>query len=296
MGLDQNLKAECELLLPVLDLIITEKRIEYRDKINVTINFDQTNESYGLFCSINPTEIKRILSNIINNAVEALINQKGSIEIRLFQCNNSKIHIEIIDNGKGIPQEYINQLGIRGNSFGKVTGSGLGLAHAKETLEILGGTLEIRSKIDQGTVITLILPKADAPDWFVPKLILKPTSTVIVFDDDQSIHQIWEGRLEPFLQDHSKNIKILHYSNPLELKKYYGQNFADLENAIFLMDYEILNHFESGLNLIEELGIQQQAILVTSRYEETDIRSRCKQLNVRLIPKSMSGFVPIEMQ
>jgi hypothetical protein len=39
-----------------------------------------------------------------------------------------------------------------------------------------------------------------------------------------------------------------------------------------------------------------QAILVTSRYEETRIRERCEKLGVRLIPKPMAGFVPIEIQ
>ena len=65
--------------------------------------------------------------------------------------------------------------------------------------------------------------------------------------------------------------------------------------ALFLMDYEISGSTESGLDLIETLGIQKQSILVTSRYEEKNIRERCESLGVRLIPKSMSGFVPIEI-
>jgi hypothetical protein len=78
-----------------------------------------------------------------------------------------------------------------------------------------------------------------------------------------------------------------------DLKAFYRKNFADLDEALFLMDYEIKNDSETGLDLIEQLGIAQQAILVTSRYEEKAIRQRCNRLQLKLIPKTMCGFVPI---
>ena len=61
------------------------------------------------------------------------------------------------------------------------------------------------------------------------------------------------------------------------------------------MDYEIIGSPITGLDLIEELGIQNQSILVTSRYEDFLIQERCEILNVKLIPKSMSPFIPIEI-
>jgi hypothetical protein len=61
------------------------------------------------------------------------------------------------------------------------------------------------------------------------------------------------------------------------------------------VDYELLNQNATGLDVIEDLGIGTQAILVTSRYEEDKIRERCDRLGVRLIPKAMAGFVPIEI-
>jgi len=44
---------------------------------------------------------------------------------------------------------------------------------------------------------------------------------------------------------------------------------------------------------IEDARIQSQSILVTSRYEEINLRARCEQLGVQLIPKDMAAFVPI---
>jgi hypothetical protein len=126
------------------------------------------------------------------------------------------------------------------------------------------------------------LPREMPPPWFVSNLILQHDSKVIIFDDDQSVHQIWKEQM-------------IHITTPMELRKLYGKNFSELDNAIFLMDYEILNSQVTGLELIEELNIQLQSILVTSRYDEPRIRDVCDRLKVKLIPKSMSGFVPIDI-
>ena len=103
---------------------------------------------------------------------------------------------------------------------------------------------------------------------------------------------MWTDRISS-LPD--QKINLLHYSNPNELRKFYGKNFTELDEALFLMDYEIEGHSESGLNIIEALAIQKQSILVTSSFEEKNVLDRCESLGVRLIPKSMSGFVPIEV-
>jgi len=282
---------EVTLLLPVLDMIVTEKRIENREKLNVSINFEQSQNSYGLFARIEPKIFKRLLSNLINNAVEALPNESGKIEIFLKEGESGKILVQIVDNGKGIPEDLLPKLGIRGNTFNKEGGSGLGLAHAKEALEEFGGELQISSEINIGTMVTIKLPKEKSPDWFVPKLVIKSNTKILTFDDDLTVHQVWRERFDSV----NKNIELIRFSNVLELRKFFSVHFADLDDTLFLMDYEILNQNVTGLDLIEDLGIQKQAVLVTSRFEETGIRKRCEIQKVKLIPKSMSAFVPIEI-
>ena len=281
---------ENTLLLPILDLMITEKRIENRDKINININFDQTAESYGLFAKIKVFEFKRVLSNLVNNAIEALPDSGGKIDLTLRGHSPDEIMITVLDSGKGIPSELISRLGVRGNTFNKRGGSGLGLAHAKDTLAELGGKILIESIEGVETKVNLILRRETPPSWFVPKLDLSQVTKVVVLDDDQSIHQIWKRRFE-YLQ--ITNVQIMHFSNPAGLRKYFAKNFTEFENAIFLVDYEFSNEAETGLELIENLGIESQSILVTSHYEERQIRENCKRMNIKLIPKSMSGFVPL---
>lgn len=293
------------LLLPTIESIVTEKRIQHRNQLNINIEFNQTHESYGLFANIQLNEFKRVISNLLNNAIESFAQLPSTIlntvTVVLRSTQNQEIEITITDTGCGIPTDALNQIGERGATFNKPAGSGLGLYHAKKSIESWGGKLEIHSptstsKANPGTQVRILLPMTPAPSWFVSKLVLQKETKVIVFDDDQTIHQIWQGRIEQELlhkQLAHTQIETIHLSTPNDLRKYYQEHFEDLDKSIFLMDYEILNEKESGLHLIEELGIQNEAILVTSRYEEPSIRSNCARLGVKLIPKPMAGFVPI---
>ena len=111
----------------------------------------------------------------------------------------------------------------------------------------------------------LSIPKAQAPGWFVPRIFISRNQRIVVLDDDQTIHQIWKGRFESTIGK-ALDLTLEHMGSSTAFRKFYGQNFADLENALFLIDFELIGERETGLDLIEQLGIQKQAILVTSRY------------------------------
>lgn len=277
-----------ELFLPLIDSLLTEKRLQYRDKLNLQLDFSQTIDSYGLFSRVQINEFKRVLSNLVDNAAESLPDYHGSVNVSVSTSEDKNV-ISVIDNGRGITEDILSKLGERGASFHKPSGSGLGLHHAYNAIRKWKGDLRIASKPGEGTRVSLVLPQEMAATWFVPSLNLLKGSTLVILDDDQSIHHIWQERLEPL----ESKVFAIHLSSPKEFKRYFGQHFEILADATFLIDYEFIDSAETGLDLIEELGIQTQAILVTSRYEESHIRLRCEKTDIKLIPKSMSGFVPI---
>ena len=91
---------------------------------------------------------------------------------------------------------------------------------------------------------------------------------------------------------------LQNFSNPEQFRDWYdfvkvGANNHSPLNILFLCDYEFLGSKESWLDVIEDLGLAKQTILVTSRYEEKDVRERCARLKIKLIPKPLAGFVPI---
>ncbi|MGK5086886.1 HAMP domain-containing sensor histidine kinase [Bdellovibrionota bacterium FG-2] len=280
-----------QLLSTLVDELVAEKRNQYRPRLNVEIDSQSSfcSGSYGAFADIQPTEFRRVLSNLINNSVESIIDA-GKVEIFLT-ASSSQVMIEVRDNGKGIPPQVLARLGQRGETYDKEGGSGLGLYHAQRTIESWGGSLEIISQVSDsgkeghGTSITLRIPRASAPAWFVPKIELKPNQCIVILDDDLSIHHVWNGRFKvPELE--TTGINLLHYSSPQEVTD-------SIDGALYLVDYEFLGHDENGLDCIKRLGIADSAILVTSRFDEPSILARAQELGVRMIPKGLSGVVPV---
>src|SRR5206468_1552475 len=79
-------------------------------------------------------------------------------------------------------------------TFGKADGHGLGLYGAQQVLKAWGGELRIASVPGEGTTVTVRLPRAETPCWFVPRLELRPGAAVVVLDDELSMHQLWAER------------------------------------------------------------------------------------------------------
>jgi len=284
-------KIETILLSSLIDGLVSEKRMQFRSKLGLQIHFDLNQESYGLFSKIESRELKRVLSNLINNSVEAF-DGDGIIKVTL-KSSDDRVEIKIIDNGKGIPPEVLLKLGGKGESFGKNEGNGLGLFHARTTLESWGGSLKLESTLGAGTTVTVALSKASAPSWFIRGLKLNELSRVVVIDDDSSIHQIWNGRFES-AQFNKHQIEVVHLSNPALAKEWFYEH-KEKRTTLYLVDYEFIGSDSNGLKLIFDLGIEKEAILVTSRYEEEHILKKCLENSICLIPKNLSAFVPIEV-
>jgi signal transduction histidine kinase len=137
---------ETDLTLLIND-IVNEKQISFP---NYKIEF---HSPQSLFIECDSTEIKRIISNLINNSIEAYDANFGKITVSLIQVDGT-IQILIKDNGKGIPLSLIPH--IFGASHGKKTGYGLGLSHAKSYIESIGGSIDITSG-NAGTEVCLKL-------------------------------------------------------------------------------------------------------------------------------------------
>ncbi|MFH1357366.1 MAG: HAMP domain-containing sensor histidine kinase, partial [bacterium] len=285
-----NLEVKAKLLSSLVEQMVSEKRTEYRSKtgVNIESQFDAT--SYGLFAKINSREFKRIISNLINNSIEAL-KDKGNISLSMTTVNDSMIQLSVTDDGEGIPADIIPKLMQKGASFGKEehkkSGSGLGLYHAKETIESWGGDVKIESTVDEGTTITITLPKQLAPDWFVPEINIDKDTYVFILDDDDSIHQVWKNRLNKL---QIAKDKVHHFKSDNSILTFYREKESLLKKAkiLFLFDHELLGNEKTGLQIIDELNIKENAILVTSHYEEEHIRSECARLGVKLLPKNLA--------
>lgn len=106
-------------------------------------------------------KFQRILSNILNNAIEAIPEKEPSITITLM-AKSKGLMLLIMDNGCGIPEDEIAKVLEEGYSYQKKNGSGLGLYDAAKTLKEAGGDLQVTSRLGIGTQILLVFPYAEA--------------------------------------------------------------------------------------------------------------------------------------
>lgn len=285
-----------EMVFTLVDPLISEKRMQYRTRNNLNIHFESSLESFSLFIHVQPNEIKRILSNLINNSSDSIIDQ-GEIIVSV-SSNTDKVIISIKDNGSGIPNEILSRIGERGISQGKKNGLGLGLFHAVKTIENWNGSIEIKSILapaeNHGTVINIALPKSQPPNWFLQKINLSANSQIIILDDDSSIHGIWKNRFGSISSD-SNPISIHNFYSIEDLNIFFKKQ-KDISEFLFFIDYELIGSNQTGLDLIETLGIYNNSILVTSRFDDPSIINRVTNLKMKLIPKAMANLIPLAFE
>lgn len=100
-----------------------------------------------------------IFSNLLTNALH-YSEPNQIVEFRL-ECQPNTTVFQVQDFGKGIPEVDIPKIFepfYRGQNSAETVGSGLGLAVVKKCLELHGGTLEVQSILEQGTLFTVSIP------------------------------------------------------------------------------------------------------------------------------------------
>jgi nitrogen fixation/metabolism regulation signal transduction histidine kinase len=111
-----------------------------------------------LFANLDKTQIIRIVTNLVKNALQATeIQENPLIEVKVVSEENS-VKISVSDNGKGI-SDAVKELVFEPKFTTKTSGMGLGLGIIKNIIEAYDGTISFTSKEGDGTIFTVILPK-----------------------------------------------------------------------------------------------------------------------------------------
>ena len=122
------------------------------------MNYDGAEQN--VFVYADPEQMVQVFNNLIKNAIQAIPEEReGEISISLTE-EAKEVTITVSDNGAGIDAEIQDKLFIP-NFTTKSTGMGLGLAIAKNIIEISGGSITFSTAIDEGTTFTVRLPKSE---------------------------------------------------------------------------------------------------------------------------------------
>lgn len=150
---------EVVLIQDLLEAAVGEKKVEWKGlDANVSLVYGKEQ----VFVVASRPKLAAILSNLLNNSIEARAEGR-QFEVKVSALDYRKsVVIAIQDNGKGIGEELLPELGKREVSVGKSDGNGLGLFTAYAYIKSVGGDLKISSRPGDGTLVTIELPKAEA--------------------------------------------------------------------------------------------------------------------------------------
>ena len=151
-----RLKMECRPLDLVAELtdavLFCEARIQ---REGLLLAYSEPEEMIPVYAD--PDRLRQVFINILDNAIKYSA-PGGRITVKIWQ-GEYKAFIEIIDQGRGIPPEDLENVKTKFyKGSNSVRGSGIGLALVDSIMTALDGTMDLKSTLGRGTVVTLGLP------------------------------------------------------------------------------------------------------------------------------------------
>lgn len=218
---------------------------------------------HGLWVDTDPLVLARVLSNLVANAVR--YTAQGRI---LIGCRRraGQVEIQVLDTGIGIADEE------RARIFGEFYqvpnvardrehGLGLGLAIVSRSVQLLGGQIQVRSTPGKGSMFSVMLPRAPAPEALASgpaDLDDAFAGSVLVIDDDPELRESMQRLLAEWKHP------VLVAGSLEEAVALAGSHQNDIR--LILSDYRLASDV-TGIHAIEavsrRLGRKVPAVIIT---------------------------------
>lgn len=141
-----------------IDATLTLLRNKTKNKIKMSKFYDDKMNDIECY----PGQLNQVFMNILNNAVQAMPDDKKDGEITIYtEEAKDNVVVRIKDNGVGIPDDIKNRIWepfFTTKAVGE--GTGLGMSITYGIVEKHGGKIELTSEIGKGTEFAIILPKS----------------------------------------------------------------------------------------------------------------------------------------
>ncbi|MCB9081848.1 MAG: response regulator [Lewinellaceae bacterium] len=194
---------------------------------------------------LDPDKLERVINNLVHNAIKFSPVATAVLVSSFYQEREGVLQLDVQDSGPGIPTEARERIFERffQTAIGEeTTGSGIGLALARELTQLVGGTLTLIPAVE-GAHFRLLWPAPIAvpvpavneepmmveplPDedrWtsgFQPQLLGQPQAQVLVVEDQPDMQQYLSSLLEPIYSVHvaangTQALQLLH-RRPVDL-------------------------------------------------------------------------------
>jgi signal transduction histidine kinase/DNA-binding response OmpR family regulator len=194
------------------------------------------------------TKLQQVLINLLSNAIK--FTSEGEVKVKAERAGADRINIAVSDTGVGIAEsdiakifEEFRQVGASGH--GPRPGTGLGLTITRRLVELLGGEINVLSRLGEGSVFAVTIPieiegrvaersEAEAPPF-------DPARTALVIDNDPATLYLTKrylteaGYSVAITDDTGRGVEIARMANP----------------AVITIDLDLL---ENGYDIIAQIA------------------------------------------
>nr|WP_255409057.1 PAS domain S-box protein [Flavobacterium sp. 11] len=231
-----------------------------------------------------PVRLHQIILNLVSNAVKFTSKGKITVSVHLLHEDDDKVIIEfaVIDTGIGIPEEKIGKIFENFQQASSGTsrlygGTGLGLAIVKQLVEPQGGSIRVRSTVNEGSTFsfTLSFQKTNADAELENELLELDTEIknikVLVVEDIPLNQLLMKTLLDDFgfSRDIAENGKIAI------------EKLKENEYDIILMDLQMpeMNGFETTEYIRKTMNSKIPIIALTADVTTVDL-AKCKAVGM----------------
>jgi PAS domain S-box-containing protein len=120
------------------------------EKNNLSLEIDIERNGYVI---ADYTRLKQIMLNLLSNAIKYNV-KNGSVCLKAMQKENGIVRICVIDSGKGISQEQLQEIFLpfsRLSTASNIEGTGIGLSISKQLIEMMHGSIGVSSTLNEGS-------------------------------------------------------------------------------------------------------------------------------------------------
>jgi len=199
--------SETNIIEFLQNIIVSFKDKAQEKSLKYLININIDDNELKVWTDIE--KLKKLISHLIDNAIK--FTSEGYIEINC-KIENQNLLFSITDTGIGISPETQNIVfepfrQLENGTTRNYGGNGLGLAIVKSYIELLNGTIILKSEINKGTNITVSIPILKENLKENNKITKNIVKTILIVDDEQNNYEYFVALFENI------NLNILHAVN-----------------------------------------------------------------------------------
>ncbi len=154
-----------------------------------------------------PLRLSQLLTNLLSNAMK--FTENGEVRLKVRRLDDSHAHVnlrfDVIDTGVGIEKDRIDDIFAPFSSANDKSQTGMGLFISKKLAQLMGGNIEVESRVEQGTtfIVTVALSMEDLNEKRHYRLPSKSYTghSILIIDDNKHAAEALQKMLQYFRHD-----------------------------------------------------------------------------------------------